>query len=187
MDKSVVLREPSQILPAIEGTGLEGLPKDAIQQIYDMLASGWLPYRISAYLFQRRGFDIDPQSIDKFFIRIPEDNLLPATALKRHLRHANFVVDPLEEMRRILRVIEERVSRELELEENAGAKELSPRVDMQMERYWQKLKEYHALEKDPTPGTQEPEGETSITFREIFLKFSKDKQEKAGVSHVVEG
>lgn len=106
-------------MPASESEVLES-DRPLKFEVYKLLLSGQSCEAISDHIARIKGILVLPQDIAAFRDIIPEDNFLPPTYLAERQRGLDAAVDPISEVHKILRLMEERLGAATLLEEADG-------------------------------------------------------------------
>ena len=161
-------------IPDVLGTPLEGNPH--INLIYHMLCSNWAPYRVALEFKRRYGMEIAPEALQEFLNRIPDEELLPATSLARHLRQNGIIADVYMELHSLSHYSAERLAHWVEIEK-ADGKGLTEKVEAALSRHWKRLLELQAIEQQMYVGTQaeltDPDEHEMPTFGDLLNMNSK--------------
>jgi hypothetical protein len=87
-------------IPDAHGTVLADSPH--LYTVYSLLCSGWHPVKVAVYIAQTTGVQFPVEAISAYLATIPEEDLLPTTAIARHFRHLDVIADPIGTMHEML-------------------------------------------------------------------------------------
>jgi len=158
-------------IPTAEGTPLEGSPH--LYTIYSLLCSGWHPVKVAVYLAER-GAAVPLEAIDAYYHAIPDEDMLPTTAITRFFRGLDVISDPLRTMHEMLMLRKASLAQKLEHVGEAGL--FPPSVDVDIRDIFDMAAELKGMLDGPVghgQGADVQPGKATPTLRDLLVGGKK--------------
>ena len=161
-----------QTIPTAAGTPLEGSPH--LYVVHSLLCSGWHPIKVAIYLAER-GTPVPVEAIDAYYQSIPDEDMLPGTAITRFFRGLDVISDPVRTMHEMLMLRKTSLAKKIEA---AGDGEWPASVDVAAKDVFDMAAELKGLLDGPTGSGKVPDTmvtRTTPTLRDMLMGGGKKK------------
>ena len=152
-------------IPNAAHTALENSPH--LYTVYSLLCSGWHPVKVAVYLAQTHGEQIPVEAIDAYLQSIPDEDLLPTTAITRHFRGLDVIADPVRTMHEMLLLRKHSLAQKIE---EAGEDKWTATIDGDIRDVFEMAAELRGMLGDVAPPRTPSESSSSrgaTTLRDL--------------------